>query len=175
MSDTKISEFLSETMSIILKKPEISNKINKLYLSLVFPVVSIVLFGIYTFKTLTDQYNQNREDNINYNDFNKAAISNLNYKIDVLNEKITHLEKIIERKFETQELLFKTISNSQINNYDFNEEYIDNKIAETNESESKESDNIVIIQSINDENNLYDLKPINNNMSYTDFKWIFGK
>jgi hypothetical protein len=114
MSDTKIAEkitdTLSETLTNVLKKSGLSDKLDKIGLSLVFPVVGIILFGIYGFQILSEENTKNRNENIILNSINKDYINQLNSKIERLNEKISILEKNLIEKIDKQQTTLNIIS-----------------------------------------------------------------
>ena len=106
----KITDTLSETLTNVLKKSGISDKIDKFTLYLVVPFVGIFICGICGFKMLSEENTKNRNENMILNSINRDLITNLDKKINILHEKISELETKITEKFDTQETTLKTIS-----------------------------------------------------------------
>jgi hypothetical protein len=113
MSDTKITEkitdTLSETVSNVLKKSGISDKLDRVGLYLVVPFVGVILCGIFGFQMLSEQNTKCRNENIVLNSINTDLITNLSKKIDNLHEKISDLENKLSEKLDKQENTLKNI------------------------------------------------------------------
>ena len=114
MSDTtiteKITDTLSETVTNVLKKSGISDKLDKFSLYLVVPVVGVIICGICGFQILSEQNTKYRNENMVLNSINRDLINNLSKKFNNLNEKISDLEKKLTEKLDRQETTLITIS-----------------------------------------------------------------
>lgn len=114
MSDTtiteKITDTLSETITNVLKKSGISDKLDKFGLYLVVPIVGVIVCGICGFQILSEQNTKYRNENMILNSINTDLITNLGKKINNLHEKISELETKITDKLDRQETLLITIS-----------------------------------------------------------------
>jgi hypothetical protein len=114
MSDTKITEkitdTLSETVTSVLKKSGISDKLDRVGLYLVVPFVGVILCGICGFQMLSEQNTKYRNENMVLNNINRDLITILSKKINSLNIKITDLEIKLNEKLDKQQITLTTIS-----------------------------------------------------------------
>jgi hypothetical protein len=114
MSDTtiteKITDTLSETVTNVLKKSGISDKLDRFGLYLVVPIVGVIVCGICGFQILSEQNTKNRNENMVLNSINRDLIINITKQIDNLHEKISDLEIKITEQLDKQDSTLKNIS-----------------------------------------------------------------
>lgn len=198
MSDTnitdKITDSISETVSNVFKKSGISDKIDKIGIYIFLPFVGFILVGAYGFRVLVKENIKNRDENITLQNVNKEFIIHLNNKIDILNEKISSLEKNVTEKLENQQTIMKNIIEIPILNIcnensilssssislsidEIDEEPIIDSIEHKEENiiEHNNDDWIYSREQENDElmNECYDSLPLNGFKKATGFKGFF--
>jgi hypothetical protein len=198
MSDTKIAEkitdTLSETLTNVLKKSGLSDKLDKIGLSLVFPVVGIILFGIYGFQILSEENTKNRNENIILNSINKDYINQLNSKIEKIDKQQTTLniiselpllnigkEKPISKSSSNASIFIEETSNNSITN--IGDEIINdnqNSLQENNQDLIGSTEDLLeqkIVEIVDDDeliNECYDSLPLNGVKKFTGIKSFFG-
>lgn len=120
MSDNKITEkitdTISETVTNVFKKSGLSDKLDRLGLYFVVPVVGIIICGFCGFQLLSEQNTKNKNENMVLNNVNRDLLINLNEKLDTLYEKISDIEKKLSEKLEKQQNAITSISELPILN-----------------------------------------------------------
>jgi hypothetical protein len=115
MNEVKIvdnlTDKLTESISNIFKKTEISNKLDKLGYYLIIPATGIFLFSFYSFFSLYNQNIKIRNETIFMSENNTDILNKLEDKIVILNEKISILEKELKEQLEKQYIILTSINN----------------------------------------------------------------
>lgn len=198
MSETSITDKITDSISVtvtnVLKKSGISDKIDKIGFYIFLPFVGFILVGVYGFQVLVKENIKNHDENMILHNTNKEFIIHLNNKIDILNEKISSLEKNLTERLDNQQTTLNNISEIPLLNIcneksilssssislsidEINEEpvtYI-NEHKEENIIEDKNDEWFYSKDQENDEliNECYDNLPLNGVKKATGFKSLF--
>jgi len=147
MTEVKIvdnlTDKISESITNILKKTQISNKLDKLGYYLIIPATGIFLFSFYSFFSLYNQNKTIRDENILMNQININILNKLEDKILILNERISILEKDLKEQLEKQHIILTSINNIPILNIGRDEKEISrtsSNISLTNDTSPKNYD-----------------------------------
>lgn len=147
MTEVKIvdnlTDKISKSITNILKKTQISNKLDKLGYYLIIPTTGIFLFSFYSFFSLYNQNKTIRDENILMNQININILNKLEDKILILNERISILEKDLKEQLEKQHIILTSINNIPILNIGRDEKEISrtsSNISLTNDTSPKNYD-----------------------------------